>query len=131
MLFYGVGLGRGLLKRMVDLVGRLPPLWAPYWASQEYLQKQGMAARGAVMTSADYHNADVSMTKADAEWTGRRPYLKLGCSDENDLERLVDFLRAMLVLNPSERPSANQIAKHPWLMEVAEAVDTHSDTFRQ
>jgi hypothetical protein len=30
-MFYGVG-ARGLLHRMVHIVGQLPPLWESYWA---------------------------------------------------------------------------------------------------
>jgi hypothetical protein len=42
--FYGVG-ARGLLNRMAQTVGQLPPLWASYWASNEHLTCEGTGAR--------------------------------------------------------------------------------------
>ena len=38
--FYGVG-GRGLIGRMARIFGEVPPHWAAYWASNEYLKDQG------------------------------------------------------------------------------------------
>ena len=36
--FYGAG-ARGLLGRMVRLIGEVPPLWALYWASNESFER--------------------------------------------------------------------------------------------
>jgi hypothetical protein len=36
--------GNGLLCAMAQLVEQLPPLWAPYWASNEHLKDKGVLA---------------------------------------------------------------------------------------
>jgi len=99
-LFYGVD-GGGLLSRMVEMVGQVPPAWEPYWASDAYLQKQ-----------------NVSVAEANTYWAERRLHLEKRCTIE-EAERLIHLVRSMLVLDPAQRPSALQLLEaHSWLNEV-------------
>ncbi|KAI8996626.1 kinase-like protein [Trametes punicea] len=97
-LFYGVGMGDGLLGRMVGLAGWVPKDWQAYWQSRPGLQ-----------------TTDVSVDAADQEWERRRGVLRKGCTDEADAHRLVALLRKVLVLEPESRPSIEDVLKDPWL----------------
>jgi serine/threonine protein kinase len=37
-----------------------------------------------------------------------------------DIDQFVDLLRLMLKLNPLERPSAEEVLKHPWFADQKE-----------
>lgn len=37
--------------------------------------------------------------------------------DQNEREQIIDLIKSMLIINPSDRASAEDILKHPWLNE--------------
>ncbi|EIW59837.1 kinase-like protein [Trametes versicolor FP-101664 SS1] len=100
-LFYGMGIADGLLNTMVKLTGAVPPAWQSYWQSRPYLQ-----------------GTEVSSYAVAEEWERRRASLRAGCADEADAELLVQLLRRMLVLDPEERPTINEVLEDPWFQDA-------------
>jgi hypothetical protein len=60
---------------------------------------------------------DISVIEANAWWATIKEHLMRGSFTEQRAGQLIDLVRAMLVLDPAERPSAPQLfAAHTWLM---------------
>ena len=122
--FYGVD-ARGLLGRMARIAGEVPPLWASYWASNEYLKDQGAPVCFffffALPWPYYYSVPEISAARASAEWINRRPALVRSCKSEEEADSdrvILDLLRSMLVLDPAERPFVRHwqvIETHRWL----------------
>jgi hypothetical protein len=68
-----VGGGNGLLCAMAQPVEQLPPLWAPYWASNEHLKDKVCSLLCFMVVTRSYFFPDVSAAKAHEKWMGRRP----------------------------------------------------------
>ncbi|PPQ79232.1 hypothetical protein CVT26_000675 [Gymnopilus dilepis] len=84
---------------MLQMAGRSPSLLPPYWAA--WLPRAG-------------YPIDVSEESAERWWAERRENLRGGCRDDEDAEALVRLLRRVLVLEPGERPSAEEVLEDEW-----------------
>ncbi|CDO69670.1 hypothetical protein BN946_scf184851.g58 [Trametes cinnabarina] len=100
-LFYGVGIGEGLLDRMVALTGSVPVRWQTFWQSRHARRDIG-------------HSSDSSHEAVDREWARRRDRLREKCADDADVDRLVALLRRILVLEPEKRPTIDEVVQDPW-----------------
>ncbi|KIY62914.1 kinase-like protein [Cylindrobasidium torrendii FP15055 ss-10] len=89
-----------LLCDMAKICGEVPDEWRSYWESQEELR-----------------NTDISPEVADAEWKLLLDHMITvpgKMRTEEDIKELFGMLRSMLILDPARRPSAAEVAKHPW-----------------
>jgi hypothetical protein len=100
---------------MAKTVGQLPPKWAPYWASNDYLKNEGAYA-GLPLCRTSWKPPVPDISSASANLT-HRPVILRGCKTDEEADRLIDLLQSMFVL---ERPSVRQVMEaHPWLEQEA------------
>ncbi|KIY62910.1 kinase-like protein, partial [Cylindrobasidium torrendii FP15055 ss-10] len=98
-LFHFASPNNNLLGNMATICGEVPDEWRSYWESQERLR-----------------DIDISPEVAEAEWKSRLN-LMVGPGSmptEDDMKELFAMLRSMLAIDPARRPSAAEVAKHPW-----------------
>ena len=55
----------------------------------------------------------------DAWWAERERRVRAGWTDDEDADALLDLLRRILVLEPTARPSAAEIAQDRWLAALS------------
>ncbi|KIY62911.1 kinase-like protein [Cylindrobasidium torrendii FP15055 ss-10] len=98
-LFHFASPNNTLLGKMATICGEIPDEWRSYWESQDKLR-----------------NMDISPEVAEAEWKLRLSFLIEPGSmpTEDDIKELFAMLRSMLAIDPARRPSAAEVAKHPW-----------------
>jgi serine/threonine-protein kinase SRPK3 len=66
----------------------------------------------------------ISHATAEAEWNRRLEHFTKGPEGPHagaDVEELFALLRSMLIIDPTRRPSAEEVLKHPWF--------SHDETF--
>ncbi|GJJ08831.1 hypothetical protein Clacol_003050 [Clathrus columnatus] len=97
-LFYNMGM-RDLPFHMSRIAGRIPPQWEK-WSASLF----------------DYNIAQID---TEEWWDSHWKTLREGCENDEDTAALVQLLRAVLVLDPKERPTAAQIANDPWFQSVS------------
>ena len=93
-LFYGLGMS-ALPYEMVVMAGSVPLMWQMWHFSLS-------------------DPPQVSLSGADAWWESRRKYLRQNCADEADTDALIALLRKVLVLDPAERPTVQDVLRDPW-----------------
>ena len=96
-LFHGIG-HKALIERAANMAAYVPPEWQTWWDSNDHL------------TLTD---------NADAYWLQSREYIREGCSDDEDTDAAISLLRRILALDPSARPSCEEILQDPWFRDVA------------
>ncbi|KIY62919.1 kinase-like protein [Cylindrobasidium torrendii FP15055 ss-10] len=99
-LFHFASPNDTLLGDMATMCGEVPDEWRSYWESREGLRDK-----------------DISPEDAEAEWKLRLQQSIRGPRNvrtEEDIRELFGMLRSMLVMDPAQRPSAAEMAKHPW-----------------
>jgi hypothetical protein len=106
---------------MARIAGEVLPLWASYWASNEYLRGRGEVRClffKICFTLFKHFVPEISAARASAEWSDDRPFLVKACKSEEEADCLIELLRSMLVIDPAERPSVCQVMEsHRWLVE--------------
>ena len=96
-LFHGIG-HKALIGCAVNMAGYVPPAWQTWWDSNDHL------------TLTD---------DAEAYWLQSREYIREGCLDDEDTDTVISLLRRILALDPSARPSCEEILQDPWFRDVA------------
>ncbi|KAI4293953.1 kinase-like protein [Schizophyllum commune Loenen D] len=96
-LFYGIG-HYAVIERAINLAGYVPAQWQTWWESKNHLP----------LTD-----------DAEAFWAEARRLLRAGCCDDADTDGVISLLRKVLALEPSARPSCEEILQDPWFREVA------------
>ncbi|TFK68438.1 kinase-like protein [Pluteus cervinus] len=97
-LFRGIGM-TGVLPEMIVMAGTLPHAWEEW--------HKGLA-----------NPPTVSPTRADSWWRQRRETLRQNCADDADADALIALLRKLLVLDPTARPTAEQITQDEWFLQT-------------
>lgn len=101
-LFYFAAPNYALLGNMATVCGEIPSSWKSYWDGNERLREM-----------------PISKEIADAQWRERENAYKTGRMHANsvpreDIDQFVDLLRSMLKMDPQQRPSAEEVLRHPW-----------------
>ncbi len=112
--------------RLARLDGAVPPAWREHWEADPDLSKAIGAFVPAVtvvpsllLTSALAER--ITPENADAEWTSiRDTFLGRHTTEVSraDTDALVSLLRRMLALDPTARPSVDELLAHPWFADT-------------
>ncbi|KAI5886645.1 kinase-like protein [Schizophyllum commune H4-8] len=89
-----------LPERAVHMAGKVPPEWQAWWDSKPREPLSG---------------------NPDAWWESpeQRDWIVNGCADEQDANAAICLLRKLLALDPSSRPSCEEILRDPWFKGMA------------
>ena len=96
-LFHGIG-HKALIGCATNMAGYVPSAWRAWWDSNDHL------------TLTD---------NAETYWLQSREYIREGCLDDEDTDTVISLLRRILALDPSARPSCEEILQDPWFRDVA------------
>ena len=96
-LFHGIG-HKALIGCATNMAGYVPSAWRAWWDSNDHL----------TLTN-----------NAETYWLQSREYIREGCLDDEDTDTVISLLRRILALDPSARPSCEEILQDPWFRDVA------------
>uniref|UniRef100_D8QLW2 Protein kinase domain-containing protein n=1 Tax=Schizophyllum commune (strain H4-8 / FGSC 9210) TaxID=578458 RepID=D8QLW2_SCHCM len=96
-LFHGIG-HKAIIERACNMAGYVPPMWQAWWDSNDHL----------TLTN-----------DAETYWLQSREYICQGCVDDEDTDAAICLLRRILTLDPSARPSCEDILQDPWFRDIA------------
>jgi serine/threonine protein kinase len=111
-IFYSVGLEKMLIRKMIELLGPLRQHWYKLVDPEPYAEEDGntrFVFRGRNEKAHLYHFIGVSLyAAAEIRW---RAKFDAGSA-------LSPLVRSMLQYDPAIRPTADEVATHPWFDDV-------------
>ncbi|EAU87734.2 serine/threonine protein kinase [Coprinopsis cinerea okayama7 len=114
-LFHTYSPDESYMKEVAFCIGEIPEDWKKHWESDDWLKK-----------------FEVSREAADQKWG--KLVSQLACGDDDAklvLREFFDIIRWILKIDPRERPSAEEVLKHPWLSVDREDEDIDPKTVMQ
>jgi hypothetical protein len=115
---------------MAQMIGEVPPLWASYWASNEYMKDQGVLLFfnfilfPSPLVFSPLIQKPFCFQRSQLQGqvlSGSNTLAGQALSRAVRVKSVIDLIRSMLVLDPAERHSVRQlevIESHRWLEQL-------------